>query len=44
MVLTLSVCRRASELKVNIDRITHVLEGVYSDNSLCQVTHANKRT
>lgn len=38
------VCVVAPELKVNIDRLSQTLEGIYSDNSLCQVnqTHTFK--
>lgn len=39
-----SNCVVATELKVNIDRLSQILEGIYSDNSLCQVnqTHTLK--
>lgn len=33
-------CVCVSELKASIDRLTQMLEGMYSDNSLCQVRHA----
>lgn len=36
-VFCVCVCMLASELKASIDKLTQMLEGMYSDNSLCQV-------
>lgn len=44
LFVVFSNCVVAPELKVNIDRLSQTLEGIYSDNSLCQVnqTHTLK--
>ncbi|KAI3373959.1 hypothetical protein L3Q82_022522 [Scortum barcoo] len=38
-ITNLSIMRQIKELKASIDRLSQMLEGMYSDNSLCQVPY-----